>query len=81
MKIKQKPEDFIVEEVTGIKPKTKKDKYKIYKMEMDTCCCNFCNAYFYDKNKKISVKAAAKLISNILFDQRPNYMMTSLLVG
>ena len=33
MKIKQKPEDFIVEEVTGIKPKTKKDKYKIYKME------------------------------------------------
>ncbi|MHA1754355.1 MAG: archaeal proteasome endopeptidase complex subunit beta [Candidatus Odinarchaeia archaeon] len=37
--------------------------------------------YFYDKNKKISVKAAAKLISNILFGQRPFYMMTSLLVG
>ncbi|MHA1409874.1 MAG: archaeal proteasome endopeptidase complex subunit beta [Candidatus Odinarchaeia archaeon] len=37
--------------------------------------------YFYEKNKKISIRAAAKLISNILFDQRPFYMMTSLLVG
>lgn len=37
--------------------------------------------YFYDKGRKIPVKAAAKLISNILFGQRPLYLMTALLIG
>jgi proteasome beta subunit len=37
--------------------------------------------YFFDKNRKMSVKASAKLISNILFSQKPYYMMTSLLIG
>ncbi|WEU40390.1 MAG: archaeal proteasome endopeptidase complex subunit beta [Candidatus Odinarchaeum yellowstonii] len=37
--------------------------------------------YFYDKGRRMPVKAAAKLISNILFGQRPLYLMTSLLIG
>lgn len=37
--------------------------------------------YFYDKGRKMTVKAASKLISNILFGQRPYYLMTALLIG
>ena len=37
--------------------------------------------YFYDKGRRMPVKAAAKLISNILFGQRPLYLMTALLIG
>ncbi|MHA1238095.1 MAG: archaeal proteasome endopeptidase complex subunit beta [Candidatus Odinarchaeia archaeon] len=37
--------------------------------------------YYLDRYRKISVKAAAKLISNILFEQRPFYMQAALIVG
>lgn len=37
--------------------------------------------YYLDRNRLIPVKAAAKLIANILFDQRPFYFQTALIVG
>lgn len=39
------------------------------------------NLYYYDKGRTIPVRAVSKIISNILFGQRPYYMGVSLLIG
>lgn len=39
------------------------------------------NLYYYDKGRTIPVRAVSKIISNILYGQRPYYMGVSLLIG